>query len=71
MPLGVMAGMEFSTFVLLHHSVQHQQCPSILADWVMSWAGDAQWLEPEDWFLPFSCTTPCVWTPLPAAADAA
>jgi hypothetical protein len=68
---GVMAGMEFSTFVPLHQSVQHRQCPSILVDWVLSWAGDARWLEPEDWFLPCSCTIPCVWTPPPAAADAA
>jgi hypothetical protein len=68
---GVMAGMEFSSFVPLHQSVQERQDPSLLLTWVTSWAGDAFWLTPEDWFVPKSVSTPCVWTPPPAAADAA
>jgi hypothetical protein len=68
---GVMAGMEFSSFVPLHLSVQERQDPCILHQWVTSWAGDAFWLAPEDWFLPKLVDSPCVWTPPPAAADAA
>mmetsp|Transcript_20485 Transcript_20485/g.29214 ORF Transcript_20485/g.29214 Transcript_20485/m.29214 type:complete len:595 (-) Transcript_20485:2495-4279(-) len=68
---GVMAGMEFSSFVPLHESVQQRQDPNVIFDWVSSWAGDSVWLTPEDWFQPRSVTTPCVWTPPPAAADVA
>jgi len=68
---GVMAGMEFSSFVPLHLSVQERQSPSVLGAWVEFWAGEVSWLSPEDWFLPWSCSTPCVWMAPPASADVA
>jgi hypothetical protein len=68
---GVMAGMDFSSFVPLHLSVQERQTPSILAAWVEFWAGEVSWLSPEDLFLPHSSSIPCVWAAPPAAADVA
>jgi len=68
---GVMAGMDFSLFVPLHQSVQDRQDPIILRRWIESWLGESKWLAPEEWFEPQSMATPCIWTPPPAAADAA
>jgi hypothetical protein len=68
---GVMAGMEFASFVPLHLTAQDRQDPSILQEWVAGWAGDCCWLTPEEWFEPRSVAIPCVCTPPPAAADAA
>jgi len=68
---GVMAGMEFSSFVPLHQSVQDRQDPSILRHWIEAWLGEGRWLEPEVWFEPSAMSSPCIWTPPPAAADAA
>jgi hypothetical protein len=68
---GVMAGMDFSLFVPLHQSVQDRQDSTILRRWIESWLGESKWLAPEEWFEPQSLVTPCIWTPPPAAADAA
>lgn len=68
---GVMAGMEFVSFVPLHQSAQDRQDPIILRDWIAQWAGDCRWLSTEEWFEPRSVSFPCVWTPPSAAADVA
>jgi hypothetical protein len=68
---GVMAGMEFSLFVPLHQSVQDRQDPAFIHDWIRAWAGDSNWLSPEEWFKPQAVLAPCIWAPPPAAADVA
>jgi len=68
---GTMAGMEFSSFVPLHQSVQNRQDPSILQQWIEAWLGEGCWLEPEEWFEPSAMSSSCIWTHPLAAADAA
>jgi hypothetical protein len=70
---GILAGKDFLSFVPLHLSaIERQRHP--LMGWVESWfgaLGDFTWLSPKDWYLKGHSEKRCVWTPPPAAADAA
>jgi len=70
---GAMGGADFLTFVPLHLSAVDRQ-PEPLMEWVESWfgsCGDFTWLRPEHWFTQGQHMGRCVWTPAPAAAEAA
>jgi hypothetical protein len=67
---GVMGGKEMLSFVPLHLSALERS--ALLKPWVESWWPDSslEWLSPNDWFTPRHSGN-FVWTPPPAAADAA
>jgi len=70
---GVLSGQEFLKFVPLHLTALDRQ-PDQLTDWIDSWFGiwgKTTWLTPEQWFTSGHQEERCVWTPAPAAADAA
>jgi hypothetical protein len=70
---GVMQGKDFLSFVLLHLSVVDRQ-PTAIQEWVQSWfgaPGKMEWLTQEGWYTQGYTLDWCIWTPPPAAADAA
>ena len=68
---GIMRGQKFTSFVPLHLSALDRQGNS-LKEWVHSWfPSSAKWLEPKDWYYQGHFEETAIWTPPPAAADAA
>jgi hypothetical protein len=70
---GVIQGLDFCSFIPLHLSALERQGNS-LKDWVESWfhtPSSISWLKPNDWFHRGYLIDYCVWTPPPAAAEAA
>jgi hypothetical protein len=70
---GVFREVSFLHFVPLHLSVLERQ-PHPLTTWVEDWFGSLgpfTWLTPNDWFAKGHTSERCVWTPAPAAAEAA
>jgi hypothetical protein len=66
-----MAGELTSFAVPLHLSATERQGHT-LVEWVQSWfGGEGIWLSPNDWFTKGHRSHLCIWTPPPAAADAA
>jgi hypothetical protein len=71
---GVMSGTAFASFVPLHLSALEREPIPLLRTWIHSWFGSADeclWLTPDDWFTRGHTHGQCIWTPPPAAADAA
>jgi len=70
---GALGSEDFLSCVPLHLSAVERQ-PTGLEEWVSSWFGighSPRWLTPDDWFGLGHTEDACVWTPPPAAADAA
>jgi hypothetical protein len=70
---GIMQGLDFCSFVPLHLSTLERHGDS-LRIWVESWfqlLSMMNWLEPKDWFHKGHLSDNCIWTPPPAAAEAA
>jgi hypothetical protein len=68
---GVMEGQDYQFYVPLHLSASERQGKS-LKSWVSSWFVDqVNWLDPKGWYTSGHTTAQCVWTPPPAATDAA
>ncbi len=70
---GVMQGQNFLSFVPLNLNVLERQ-DQPLKGWVESWFGSfepCKWLSPEDWYHEGHFANRCVWTPAPAAGEAA
>ncbi len=68
---GVMRGGNILTFLPLHHNILERQ-PAV-RQWVESWwqGRVLHWITPDQWFTEGQSLNHCVWTPPPAAADAA
>jgi hypothetical protein len=68
---GVMLGTNILTYVPLHQDALARD-PSLVA-WVQSWYPDhhPNWLSPDAWYDQGQTCNHCIWTPPPAAADAA
>jgi hypothetical protein len=68
---GVMEGQDHHFSVPLHLNALERQGES-LKDWVANWFGEAgTWLDPKGWYTSGHTTPRCIWTPPPAATDAA
>jgi hypothetical protein len=73
MPFGALRGDEFMGFIPLHLSADERQ-GEILLTWIESWysqAGEYTHLKPCDWYHKGHTTLRCLWTPPPAAGEAA
>jgi hypothetical protein len=73
MSIGVMSGISMLSYVPLHMDAVQRQGDSI-KDWILSWfsgADSPEFLSPSDWFSRGHRLSTCIWTPPPAAADAA
>jgi hypothetical protein len=71
--IGVMSGTSMISYVPLHLSAIQRQ-GEVLKDWILTWfsgADSPEFLSPIDWFHRGHHLSTCVWTPPPAAADAA
>ena len=71
---GVMTGTPFVSYVPLHLSVLDRDITNCVRPWVASWflsPAEPKWLSPCDWFTTGHKHPTCIWTPPPAAADAA
>jgi hypothetical protein len=71
--IGVMSGTSMISYVPLHLSANQRQ-GEVLKDWILTWfsgADSPEFLSPIDWFHHGHHLSTCVWTPPPAAADAA
>jgi hypothetical protein len=69
---GIMKGDDMMKYVPLHLSALDRE--HRLKNWVLDWMGDfgkVNWLSPFDWYWKGHKENRCVWTPPPAAADAA
>jgi hypothetical protein len=68
---GVMEGQDHQFYVPLHLSALERQGESLL-QWVSSWfVEQAVWLDPKGWYTSGHLSSQCVWSPPPAATDAA
>lgn len=70
---GAMGGQDFLSFVPLHLSARERE-PALLEEWVNGWFWHdpkPTWLTPEGWYHEGHVTDYSVWTPAPAAAEAA
>jgi hypothetical protein len=73
MLIDALQGDRFMEFIPLHLSADERQGESLLC-WIESWYSHAEeytHLNPSDWFQMGHHATKCLWTPPPAAAEAA
>jgi hypothetical protein len=70
---GVMTGVSMLSYVPLHLDAIQRQGET-LKEWILSWftgTDSPEFLSPVDWFYRGHHLSTCIWTPPPAAADAA
>jgi hypothetical protein len=68
---GVMRGENIMSFIPLHKTAVDKE--PILRTWINSWyqSNGTNWISPDQWYTDGQMLNHCIWTPPPAAADAA